>query len=126
MERIIPVEDKLKIQKYSLRFGIDFSMSSYAYVALGDSDEIGMCTFEINHDACVITALRVVNEYLNTMLPYLLIRSVIHAAYECDIKKVIIKTQDVSDMLAAQSGFMKTNDDEYVCRIYNPKRYIYR
>ena len=126
MVQILPLEDKLKIQSYCLQFGVDFLLSSSAYVAIEDGDAIGICLFEIKADSCVIRAFKILEEYSNTFVPYLLIRSVVHFAYECDIDKLIIESEDISCELAEKSGFELVNEGANDCRIYNYKGHIDR
>ena len=124
MAEIIPVEDKLKIQAYCIKFDAHFKLSYSAYVVLNKGDAVGICLFETTERLCSIKEILFSEEIRDTSIPFLLLRAVVHFADGCGIKTIIVEAQSVSPSLTALSGFAK--DESCGRRIYYHKGYIDR
>ena len=123
MAEIIPVEDKLRIQAYCLKFDVHFDLSHSAYVAFDKGEAVGMCVFQLQNDECDIRSLTFSEEISDTPIPILLLRAIVHFADRCGISRIIARDSEISMSIAAQAGFAPDEDD---CRIYYYKRYIDR
>ena len=123
MAEIIPVEDKLRIQAYCLKFDVQFDLSYSAYVAFDKGEAVGMCVFRLLDGECDIKSLTFSEEICKTPIPFLLLRSVVHFADCCGIGRIIARTAGVSQALADKTGFVSDDND---CRIYYYKGYIDR
>ena len=124
MAEIIPVEDKLRLQSYCLKFDAHFELPYSAYVAFNKGEAVGMCLFEVSDGACRIKEIAFSEEINDTQLPFLLLRAVVHFADGCGIKKIIIEAQSISPSLTTLAGFEPSDDEG--CRIYYHKGYIDR
>lgn len=124
MAEIIPVEDKLRLQAYCLKFDAHFELSYSAYVAFDKGEAVGICLFETSDGLCSIKEILFSEEIKDTLIPFLLLRAVVHFADGCDAKRIIIEAQSVSPHLAASAGFTVGDGEDH--RIYYHKGYIDR
>ena len=105
MVEIIPVDDKLKQQKYCHLLGSAFSLPLMAYVAISSGDPVGICQFDFQNDACQIHDISFDRSILKTRLPFMLLRAVLHYADECSIKSVYVYDKNCDENILISAGF---------------------
>ena len=123
MTQIIPVDDKLKQQRYCILMNIPFDLSLMAYVALNGETMIGICQFELSDDLCRIVNLAFDKRISATSIPFMLLRSVMHFADSCGIEQVELCEKYIDDRLAESAGFFKSDNGLYLTHLQNFGRY---
>jgi hypothetical protein len=119
MAQIIPVDDKLKQQKYCLLLGIPFDLSLMAYAAIQYGKIVGLCQFELSNDVCRIRDFAFDNSILKTPLPLMLLRSIVNFSDECMLNKVEMLAKNISKDLLISAGFSLCKDGRYQIILQN-------
>lgn len=105
MVEIIPVDDKLKQQRFCHLLGAHFSLSLMAYAAVKSGDPVGICQFEISDGVCKIRDAAFDRSITKTKIPIILLRSVIHYADECCAERVDVLVKNFDERIFEVAGF---------------------
>lgn len=119
MAQIIPVDDKLKQQRYCLLLGIPFDLSLMAYAVIQHGDIVGLCQFELSDDVCRIRNLAFDNSKINKQIPLMLLRSIIDFSDDCMVERVEICTENISEDILFSAGFSIREDRCYQIKLQN-------
>ena len=119
MVEIIPVDDKLKQQRFCHLLGTHFSLSLMAYAAMKSGDPVGICQFDIVDGVCQIRDLAFDRSVVKTKIPTVLLRSVIHYADECGAERVDVYAKNFDEKTLEYAGFTICDRGYYQIELQN-------